>query len=329
MQAAATVNSLDQFRTTSPQHSVPRRFIDSGLNTNSLRTNALLRKDEWINLDTAIVDVARRNLNGIADLQGAGLTRNLGGLGTLIAEWEQAGDMSPANIDMSAETRGSEDTQGFNIQGVPVPVTHKDYRIDIRRLEASRRLGSSLDVSQSALAARIVSESLEDTLFNGVNIVMQGRSIHGYTTLPNRSTGTLKGPWTNASTRDVIADMRNMIAAARLQNYFGPFPLYVNNTYWTSLQEDYKAESDKTIRDRILDFSEISSIRPSSSLASNEIVMIQMTSDVVQLGVAQDITNVEWSEMGGMVAHFKVMAAIVPILKWDANNQSGIIHYSE
>ena len=92
----------------------PSRLLRNGLKTNGLRTNLLLRKDEWISLDTAIVNIARRLLNGVADLRAAGLTRTLGGLGTLMAEWEQAGDMNPARVDMSAVSRSDEDNSGLH-----------------------------------------------------------------------------------------------------------------------------------------------------------------------------------------------------------------------
>ena len=304
----------------------PARLLASGMKTNALRTNNLLRKDEWISLDAAIVDQARRVLNGVADLRAAGLTRTLGGLGTLMAEWEQAGSMNPARVDMSATTQSDEDTQDFTLQGVPVPITHKGFRINARRLEASRRSGDALDTTQAELAATIVAEGLEDLLFNGNSLQVQGRTIYGYTTLPARLTGSLSASW--ATTGDPLADTIAMIDAAYQQHYRGPFMLYVNNSYWTALQDDYKAESDRTVLERLRAIAEIQDVKPASSLASNAVVMVQMTSNVVQLGVAQDIDTVEWEMFGGLEEHFKVLAAIVPILKWDAANQSGIVHYT-
>ena len=96
-----------------------------------------------------------------------------------------------------------------------------------------------------------------------------------------------------------------MVNAAYQQHYRGPFILYVNNKYWTALQDDYKAESDRPILERIRAIAEIQDVKPSSSLANNEVVMVQLTSNVVQLGVAQDIDTVEWEMLGRVGAAFQ------------------------
>ena len=79
-------------------------FAAQDLSVNALRTNGLLRKQEWEAFDTAVVEVARQRLNGIADLRAAGLVRDLGGLGVLIDEWESMSDMESASVDMSGVT---------------------------------------------------------------------------------------------------------------------------------------------------------------------------------------------------------------------------------
>jgi hypothetical protein len=58
------------------------------------------------------------------------------------------------------------------------------------------------------------------------------------------------------------------------------------------------------------------------------VVMVQLTPDVVQLGIGQDIVPVEWEEMGGLLERTRIMAAITPIVKSDSSNGSGIVHYS-
>src|SRR5690606_33206914 len=82
--------------------SVAARMLQSGFNVNALRTNGTLRKDEWIQYDTAVVEVARKRLGAVADLLNAGLRYNLANaLGTTRVEWETVSDMDPADITMS------------------------------------------------------------------------------------------------------------------------------------------------------------------------------------------------------------------------------------
>jgi len=53
-----------------------------------------------------------------------------------------------------------------------------------------------------------------------------------------------------------------------------------------------------------------------------------MTTDVVRLVDGMDITTVQWSTDGGMLLHFKTMAIIVPQLRSDINDRTGIVYCS-
>jgi uncharacterized linocin/CFP29 family protein len=290
-----------------------------------ITANALLRRDEWRDLDRTVVLAATERLRLVALLRARGLVRNLGGLGTLMAEYERGGDMGPANVDMSGVTRSDEDTIGFDLDGVPVPIIHKGFRINIRRLEASRRLGQGLDVVQGEIAGRKVAEKLEDLFFNGSSIQVQGRSIPGLTTHAARNTLSISN-WTNAGTRTPIADVLAMIAAASTAGFDGPFVLFLPRNFWTPMLEDYKAESDRTLLDRLRGIEGIDDVLPSDRLAANNTLLVQMTADVIQLGEALGITPVDWEEVGGMEQHFKVMTAAVPILRSTQTSKTGIVH---
>lgn len=294
----------------------------------AFRTNDLLRKEEWERLDEALVRVGRTLLNGIADLRTAGLTRGPLGLGVLIDQFEQVNEFTAAQQDMDAGTAGQEDTAEFTLQSVPIPITHKDFRVNIRHLQASRTIGAPVDTTNVELATRQVVEKLEDTLFNGGDVVVGGSSIFGYRTQPNRVTGTLVATWTNPATRDIIRDVIKMIAAAEAGNYFGPFMLYVPIDYWSELRDDYKADSERTFLERIRAIDSIIDVKPTGALATDNVILVQLTSDVVDLSIGQDITTVQWENMGGLIERFKVMAAMAPRVKSDAQNQSGVVHFT-
>lgn len=303
------------------------RLLAAGLRVNALRTNTLLRKDEWKELDDAVIDQAREQLVGIADLQAAGLTHPLGGLGTLISEFEKLQDMSAANVDMGAETAGEEDTVGFVLVGVPVPIVHKDFRINIRRLEASRRLGDSLDTTAAQVAARKVRDELEDILFNGEAITVGGNTIRGYTDHPDRNTGTAAGDW--GTIGNVYTTVNNMVRDAELDGYFGPFGLYVARTQYAEAREVFTDGSGQSAIQRSLqNIPNLQFFKPSDRLADGAVVLVTLMRDVVDLAIAQNIVTVEWTEMGGMINRFKVMAAMVPRIKSDSAGNSGIVHYT-
>lgn len=314
-----TPNNFSQFSSNAA------RLLAGDLNINSLRTNRLLRKDEWVQLDTRIVNVARERLIGIQDLRSRGLTHQLGGLGTLYSQYEQQGDMSDANVDMGGVTQGEEDDIGFNPVTVPVPIVHKDFSINLRRLQASRKLGDGLDTTTGEVASRKVSEGIENMLFKGANLTVDGNKIYGYTSHPNRVTGTTSGSWSTIG--NVYNDVLDMIKEAHGKNKFGPFILYVAGDVWPSLLDVYTDGSGQTARDRIINgIPELQDIKPADKLDSGNVVLVQMTSDNVDLAVAQDINTVEWNEQGGMVTNFKVMAAMVPRIKADSEGRLGVVH---
>lgn len=295
----------------------------NGLNVNALRTNAVLRKDEWQLLDTAVVDVARQRLIGIADLQEAGLVQQLGGLGTTISQYETQSDMSTADIDMDAETAGEEDNVTYTLHSIPVPIIHKSFRINIRKLEASRRLGESLDVVQARVAARKVRDKLEDLLFNGdTSIKVNGQVLEGYTTATNKNTVT-GADW--GTIANIYANCLSAVAANEADNYFGPYILYVAKTQFGQMRNLYTDGAPETAYERVLrGLPQIQAIKPADALTAGTAVLVQMTADVIDLAVGLDITTVQWETRGGMSIHFKVMAAMAPRPKSDANSGSGI-----
>src|SRR5690606_22085718 len=81
---------------------VAMRLLQANFNVNALRTNDILRKDEWKLFDQAIVEVARKRLVGVGALMSRGLTFNVNNaLGTTQIEWQRVGHMTPAEVSMS------------------------------------------------------------------------------------------------------------------------------------------------------------------------------------------------------------------------------------
>lgn len=298
-------------------------LLSNGFKLNALRTNALLRNDEWRLIDAAVMDIARQRLNIVQDLIDAGLVQNLGGLGVLISAYERSGDMSAADVDMAGVTPGTEDTVDFDLVQVPVPIIHKDFRINIRKLEASRKLGESLDVIQTRIAARRVADRMESIVFNGASAInLNGASISGLTTHANINT-TSGGDW--GTIANIYTNVNSAIQAIEADYFFGPFILYVAATQYGQMRAIYTDGSGESALERCLrGIPSLSKIKPSDTLTAGTAVLVQMTSDVIDLAIGQDITTVQWSEQGGMSLHYKVMTAMAPRVKADKNGRSGI-----
>ncbi len=310
---------------------VATRLLQSGFNINALRTNAVLRKDEWSQLDTKLIEVARQRLPLVTALVAAGLSFPINnGLGTTILEWERVTDMDPADVSMDGVTRGEQDVLEFSLQSMPLPIIHKDFTINVRKLEASRTLGQPLDTAQAALAGRLVAEATENMVIAGHATRVGTAQIFGLNTATDRNTGSQTADWDLTATtgEQIVGDVLAMIAALETDFMFGPYALIVNYASWNNLLDDYKANSDRTTLERILAIPNISNVIPSTDMPASQSILFQLTSDVIDEVIGLQPTTVQWETQGGMMLHFKVMSIMIPRVRSTVTTQSGIVVYS-
>lgn len=300
-----------------------------------INTNATLRKDEWIDLEDQIIEAARERLVIVDDLTQAGLTYNVGGLGTIISEWETGSEITDAEITMDGETTADKDRQAFGLNGVPIPVIQKPFSIGERMLLSSRQRGASLDVTTGTEASRAVARASEAMVFNGASIGASNSagnsySIPGLTNFAGRETFTISD-WTSGAVtpETILSEILQMVSQLETDaRHYGPFNLYIPGAYLRRFREDFKANSDKTLMQRVLDEDAINSVRASDVLATGNVVMVEMTRSVLDLAIASDITTVQWQSGSGWTNHFQVFAAWAPRLKQDYDSRCGILHGS-
>lgn len=295
-------------------------------------TNALLRKYEWEMIDAEVEDVMRQPLVGVNDLLAAGLTKTLGGIGVSISTYEQLSDMSGADVSMSVTPKkGEGDRVAFTPVSVPVPVISKPFTLDMRTLDASRRVGESLEVTQARTATIKVREAIEDMLFNGSSLIVDTFAIYGYTTQPKRDTATATqygGADWSAADGNAHKTIVGMIKALNDKGFFGPFGLYVNSTQYSEIMQltgdGDNSNTQLSVIERTIP--DLKFVRRASRLDAGECTLVQLTKDVIDLAIGMDVTPVSWQEFGGLVNEFRVMTAIVPRIKYDANNACGVAH---
>lgn len=298
-------------------------------NAQCLRTNDSLRKDEWIHLDDAIIEEGMVRLRGVADLMAAGLTVPVpDAMGTMLLQWENVTDMNPAEVSLSGVSRTEDDQQDFNIGNLPMPITHKDFNINLRHLAASRKRGESLDTSQARVAGRLVAEQIEYMLFNGGK-TFGGNTIYGLTTHPQRNlVSTTTGAWSASGKtgEQILADVLNMITALEGDRMFGPYRLYVPSNYNMKLESDFKANSDKSIRQRLLEVDRLQGIATVDQLAAGHVTLFQATKDVVAIADGETLQSVQWDVEGGFIIKMKAFAIQVPLIRADAQGRCGVAH---
>jgi len=110
--------------------------------------------------------------------------------------------------------------------------------------------------------------------------------------------------------------------------FYGPFVLLVPGNYETKLDEDFKAQSDLTIRQRLAQISGISDILVLDRLADDTVVLHQLSTDVIRVVNGLAVTTLQWDEVGGLELNFKVMGIQVPQVRADQGGNCGIVVYS-
>lgn len=306
-------------------------------NTTQVGTNALLRRDEWKQLDETLIEVGRQRLGGIEDLVSKGLIFNLGNaMGTTVLEWHDVSDGFEAVVSMDGITRSKNDAITFQHNYLPIPIIHSDYEINARTLATSRSMGNPLDVTAAANATRKVLQTLENMLFTNTSYQFGEKdsrnrnSIYSYINFPDRNQIALPKSWTDPTITPalILRDVQNMKASLLAGFKYGPYQLYIPTAYESKLDEDYDVAGNSlmTIRERIMKLSGISGIKVIDTLPANNVLLVQMTSDVVRLVRGMGLQNVEWEEEGKMITKYKVMTIQVPQIRSDMNNKSGIAH---
>ena len=307
----------------------------------SLTNNAAtLRRDEWKQLDETILKIAETRLGGVQDLVSKGLVYNIGnGMGSTVLEWHDVSDALEAVATMDGVTRGQNDRPVFQTNYLPLPIIHADYEINARVLASSRTLGNPLDTTMAERAARKVNLLLEQMLFTnttyswGDDDDRSENSIYSYINHPDRNLVTLStyGQWNASGTTgaDIVASVMAMKQSSISAFHYGPWTVYYPVSYETSLDADYDTVTPgTTVRERILKIDGINELKVVDTLTAHNVLLVQMTPDVVRLVRGMGLQNVEWRSEGNFLTNYKVMTIQVPQIRSDQNGSSGLVHMS-
>lgn len=302
----------------------------SSWKTLQVNDKGTLRRDEWKQLDEALIGIAESRLTGTQHLVNSGLTYQLGNaMGTTVLEYHNVGDALVAELSMDAVTRTKGDRPEFDSVYLPIPIIHVDFSINQRGLSASRSLGNPLDTTMVERAGRKVMEKQEDMLFSDTSYKYGGGNIYSFLNFPQRLTKTDLLDWSNAAVTgaDIVTDVLEMKQTCINNNFYGPWTLFIPTNFETKLDEDYAdAKGDNTIRERVLNINGIQDIVVVDTLPDSNVILVQKTSDVIRIVQGLAMQNIQWQTEGGFINKYKVISIQVPQIRADQNGKTGLVH---
>jgi uncharacterized linocin/CFP29 family protein len=250
-------------------------------------------------------------------------------LGKMVVGYEKVTDMDVASTSLDGLGQTNNDVQEFDLSQMPLPITHKDFFINLRKLAASRESGEALDTTNIRVAGRRVVEQLEKMLFQG-GPTFGTLKIYGYTTHPDRNHAAFDGgkDWGDATkTGTSYLDRRADDEAGLIDDrFYGPFTIYVSSDADTQLDRDYDTSANRiSIRARLLQVAGLTAIRVADQLPTANVVMKQDSSDVAVWVNGENLQTIQWDEAGGLKVHFKAMAIGVPLVKSTSAGRSGVV----
>lgn len=312
---------------------------------------ATLRKDEWAMFDTQVIKAARERLSAWNDLGSlSGTFGGFNGMASMVLEHETMSDPGEASVSFDGLVQGVNDAPEFQLEGLPLPITHVDFFFSSRRLAISRKMGTPIDSSMAEAAGRRVAESVEKTTIglqvgsildpkNATSLYGRTPKVYGYTNFPDRLTkddftDPSDSGWDPAATLDDVLDA---VEALRENKFYGPFMLYHSPAWSRYLDADYyRLESNgavaptKTLRNRLREIEDIRDVKRLDLFTDTnnpfQFVFVQMTTDVARAVNGLNMTTVQWETQGGMRLNFKVMCIHVPQLRSDHYGNCGLLH---
>lgn len=298
-------------------------------NAKILNADGSLRHEDFLAIQDMITQVRRRSLNAIDDLNSAGLSFPVA-LSDQLVGFENINEFQEAKQDMNPNKFQNNDTV-FTEDFVPNPITHQTFSVPWRQqgFNYKQSMGAQESIRQ-------VAEKLEETITNGnasISVTFNGTAfpIYGYTTHPDRGTGTISD-WTLLASNDLIVSETIKQVGLMWSGQGGvsnnSVMMYTANDIWTLFQNDYVSDfPSETIADRIKKIAQIKDVKPLEKLASGEVLLVEMESRTVQLAKASDIIMVPHTKTNPFEPQvMTTYAAMVPQIKVDSEGNTGVRH---
>lgn len=290
---------------------------------------SLLRKDEWLAFDEAIIGEAEARCRVWADVAARNQLIIPNGMGSTVLQQQTMTDAGDAMTTMDALEEEGNDRPLFGLTNLPLPITHAGFRFSARDIAVTRKMGTPLDTTMAIQCTRRVIERVEKMIIGALaNYSYGGGTIYGVRTFPERIGKTITLPtaagWSPELHLQEVLDMRQ---AAKDVQFHGPYALYYSTGWAKYLDDNFSAAyNGETLRSRISKIKNVVVIDDADYIANYEVMMVQLTGDTIRAINGMNIGMIQYGTHGGLARRFKIMCIYVPQIRNNANGDCGIVH---
>jgi uncharacterized linocin/CFP29 family protein len=293
-----------------------------------IRRNAtLLPYDAERRLDSLLVSVPQKARVVVNDLMARGLTRDAGNIGTYIDTWQKVSDHSDAQISMGIGTNPEYQRQTYERAGVPLPIIQQQFQFDIREMTAAANNGTSLETTHAERAMEKVAQAEENMVMNGASVTFGGYTIYGITNHPDIFTSTaatLAGGGDFGTVTQIIPTFVGVLTVMSNANFKGPKGIYVSPTQYGQMLIPLGSGSDTSALQYCEKLPDVAFIRSSQHLADGKVAFVDLSTQTIDIAIAQEMVLVGWEAEGGAINTFRVFSCKAPRLKSNAQSTIGI-----
>jgi uncharacterized linocin/CFP29 family protein len=288
---------------------------------------ALLRREDWLMIDRAVIFAAKQRLRLWNEIYGRNPYNIPNGFAVTAIQHGIATGDNDAIISMDPVRKSQRARPILDTVIIPLPTIHSDGNFTAREIAVSRNSGMPLDTTPISLSARKVAEVVEALCVGTTTYAYAGGNIQGITNFTQRASGAVTAP-TGSNGGTTISELVGMMKALQDKFYYGPYIVFYSNNWNNYLDLDYNTTypTGETVRARILRIDGISGLMNLDYLPTTKykLVMVQMTEDVIQGVQGMPFTTVQWEEQGGYEQCFKVVTISLPRLRYDYNGNTGV-----
>lgn len=319
-----------------------------------------LRKEEWLYYDSRVIPPQRKRLRIYRDMSKVELF-TFDGMANSIIEHETMSDPGRAYADMDMLSEGTNDTPLFQLEGVPVPIMHAGFSVDLRKLTQSRKRGIPLSTRGIDWATQRVLELVEQmglgvvvgNVYGGLSTQQGGYSrtaaVYGMITFPSRLTKTDLTVPLGTNPEATVTDVMEMRQQLYDANFHGPYGIYHSTDWDTFLDSDYAftnatgwaVNPTMTLRQRLLAIGTEGGepdaekqirwvkradwLTPANSHAFT-MIMVHLESNVVRAVQGMPITVFQYERRGGWEQCFRVAGMLMLEFFADYSGNCGLLH---